>query len=100
MQDTKNLCPALTFLRHSQTLRRALDKASALELQHIRDRKHVFKKAKPSGQQQQQQQQQQRREQQRVGSEVSAEKRGGNSAADKAGKARSKLSFEEDEEDQ
>ena len=97
MKDTKNLCPALTFLRHSQTLRRALDKASALELQHIRDRKHVFKKAKPSGQQQQQQQ---RREQQRVGSEVSAEKRGGNSAADKAGKARSKLSFEEDEEDQ
>jgi hypothetical protein len=33
----------------SQTLQRAYDRAVGLELQHMRERKHVFKKARPAG---------------------------------------------------
>lgn len=45
----------MTLLCVLQTLQRGLDKAAAMELQHMRDRKHVFKKGQPSSSGQQQQ---------------------------------------------
>lgn len=81
-----------------QTLQRAYDRAVGLELQHMRERKHVFKKARPLG-----------------GSSSSKEHRPGSSREQKDGSSRgahaqgeigskkqqkSKLSFAEDEEEE
>ena len=83
-----------------QALQRGLNKATGLELQHMRDRKHVFKKGKlgstgSSGPQHKQQQQQQ---------EPGKGQGGGKAAAGAGSKAKqkAKLSFamDEDEEEQ
>jgi hypothetical protein len=44
-----NWAAAVLFLMCLQTLQRAYDRAVGLELQHMRERKHVFKKARPAG---------------------------------------------------
>ncbi|KAF8072630.1 HOP2 [Scenedesmus sp. PABB004] len=88
-----------------QTLRAALDRASALELQNIRERKHVFKKAKPGGGGGSGGGQKQQPDRQRDGG-ASANKQAAGAAAGGGGggaakvKQKAKLSFAMDDEEE
>lgn len=75
-----------------QALQRSLDKAAALELQHAREHKHIFRKIKAGSQKQKQQQQQGAGE---AAAAAAAGEKGGKQ------KKKAKLSFQlEDAEDQ
>lgn len=65
-----------------QALQRAYDRAIGLELQHMRERKHVFKKARPAG---------------GSGSSKEQQQKAGGSSKQKP---KTKLSFAEDEEEE
>jgi hypothetical protein len=66
-----------------QALARAYDRAVGLELQHMRDRKHVFKKARPAG-----------------GSSSREGKAGSSKAQQGSKQQKGKLSFAEEEEEE
>lgn len=86
-----NCAPPLP-LSAVQALQRSLDKAAALELQHAREHKHIFRKIKPGSQKQKQQQQQGAGE---AAAAAAAGEKGGKQ------KKKAKLSFQlEDDEDQ